>query len=106
MPINDSALIKDENGNVAVEPIRSIALPQGVVTLRFPDPPFAPGLGRLLPTQAVIPLYLECTPQTSPNDEGVLQLSLSPTLAQQLLNRLSAILAEYTPEDDGPQSVN
>ena len=106
MAIDEAALIRDENGKIAVEGIRSIALPEAVITMRFPDPEFAPNLGKLLPTHAVIPLYLECSPQTSPNNEGVLQLALSIAQAQELSERLRSLLEEYDPEDDGPQSIN
>ena len=106
MAIDETAFVRGENGDIVLNGVRNIRLPEAVVTMRFPDPVFAPNLGRLLPVTAVIPLYLETGPGVVPNDEGVLQLSLSVPHARTLADRLRSLLAEYEPEEDGPQSMN
>lgn len=107
MAIDESKLSRAADGKVELRVVRSIAFGDKVLTFGYEhDPLIPPELGRLLPKNAGIPFYVESGRDFEANDEGVLQLSLSVDQAQQIVDQLSHLLAEYEPPPEDPRSVN
>ena len=98
MPKTKSEPERDENGNIILNPVRSITLGEKVIEVGYDD---FPVLGKT----PLIACFVECGDHPS-GEIRTLQLALTVPQAKQLVDQVSKLLGEYGPPEEGPSSVH